>query len=57
MKKILIILVIFILCIIKVNAQNIEISSLKYETYDVQGNKSEGTLNFETTYIYDVTEL
>lgn len=60
MKKIVIIILAFILCTINVNAKifnKIKISKIKYETHDARGNVQTGTLKFTTTYIYDIEKI
>lgn len=60
MKKLILVISLFLFCIVGVSAkkvQNLKLSEVKYETYDAQGNKQEGNLEFTTTYIYDVHEL
>ena len=60
MKKLLLIVCVFLFCIVGVNAKkvkNLKLSKVKYETYDAMGNKQKGSLNFTTTYIYDVEDL
>lgn len=55
MKKIILIVFMFLFCIVGINAKtikNLNLSKIKYETYDVRGNKQEGNLNFTTIYIY-----
>ena len=59
MKKIILIAIIFLICVISVNAKEkklINVSNVKYETYDARGNKQEGQLQFETTSIYEIEE-
>lgn len=59
MKKVILIIAIFLFAIISVNAKNkkiVNISNIEYKTYDVRGNKQEGKLKFETTYIYEIEE-
>lgn len=60
MKKIILIVFMFLFCIVGINAKtikNLNLSKIKYETYDVRGNKQEGNLNFTTIYIHDIKEL
>ena len=55
--KNLMVLILFILCIGIVNAKRkdiVEVSNVKYKTYDARGNIQEGSLEFTTTYIYDI---
>lgn len=57
MKKILVVLGI-LMCMSSVYANNnLEISNVEYKTYDCNGNVQTGTINFTTTYIYDVEEI
>lgn len=60
MKKIIIILVAFLICTVSVSAKKIKqvnVSPVKYETHDANGNIQKGTLNFTTIYIYDVKDI
>lgn len=59
MKKIIIILI-FLLCTLNVDAKvynKIKISNVKYETTTQTRKKQTGTLEFKTTYIYDIEEI
>ena len=59
MKKIILIAIIFLFCLISVNAKEkklVNVSNVKYKTYDARGNKQEGQLKFTTTYIYEIEE-
>ena len=59
MKKTILIVIIFLLCLINVNAGEqklVEVYDVKYNTYDARGNKQEGQLKFTTTYIYEIEE-
>lgn len=60
MKKLIIVLILFVLCIGVVDAKRrdmVKVSNVKYKTYDANGNVQEGNLKFKTTYIYDIKEI
>lgn len=60
MKKLIVVLIVFLLCtgFVTMKRRNIvKVSRVEYKTYDARGNVQEGNLKFKTTYIYDIEKI